>query len=69
MCTLTTVLAVDARGGPAGQSERRVQVLERPQVTEVEDRAEVDVEAVGALAGEHLLAARQRVTAAAASAG
>jgi hypothetical protein len=38
-----------------------VQVLERPQVAEVEDRAEVDVEAVGPLAGEHLDAAGEVV--------
>ena len=30
-----------------------VQVLERPQVAQVEDRAQVDVEALGALPGEH----------------
>ena len=35
------------------EPERRVQLLERAQDAEVEDRAQVDVEALGALAGEH----------------
>ena len=32
----------------------QVQVLERAQVGEIEDRAKIDIEAVGPLAGEHL---------------
>lgn len=39
--------------GQARQAEGGVQVRERAQDAEVEDRAEVDVEALGALAGEH----------------
>src|SRR5439155_10753737 len=49
---------VDAHRVRAGD---QVQVLERAQVGEIEDRAEVDVEAVRALAGEHLHAVGQRV--------
>ena len=37
----------------AGDVERGVQVLERPQVGQVEDRAQVDVEGFGPLPGEH----------------
>ena len=37
-----------------GHLVERVEVLERAQVAEVEDRAEVDVELLGALAGEDL---------------
>ena len=41
--------------------EIRCAVVERPQRPEVEDAAEVDVEGVGALAGEDLAAAGQVV--------
>ena len=57
---------VDAVGPHAGD---QVGAGEGPQVAEVEDRAEVDVEALGPLAGEHdLTASGSVVTAAAASA-
>ena len=39
----------------------QVQVLERAQRAQVEDAVQVDVEALGPLAGEDLSAARQRV--------
>ena len=43
------------------ETELRVQLLERPEVAEVEHGTEVDVEAFAALAGEHATAARQRL--------
>src|SRR5438270_7608950 len=39
----------------------QMQVLKRPQVAEVEDRAQVDIEPVGPLAGEDPAPARQDV--------
>ena len=45
----------------AGQAERGVQVRERPQVGQVEDRAQVDVEGLGPLPGEHRDPAAQLV--------
>ena len=50
-------------------AERRVQVLERPQVTQVEDRAQVDVEGIGPLAREHGCPAAQVVDRGAGQAG
>ena len=50
--------AVDARRR-GGRDE--VQILERAQRTEVEDRPQVDEEGVGPLTGEHLAAAREAV--------
>ena len=58
VCTFRPWSAVDARRG--GRRDE-VQVLERAQRAEVEDRAEVDEEAVGPLAGEDDPAAGQRV--------
>jgi hypothetical protein len=44
-----------------GQAEGGVVLLERPQVAQVEDCPEVDVEALGPLAGEDLSATGERV--------
>ena len=61
-CTFSSLVALT----PAAElrSVRRaedVEVLERAQVAQVEDRAQVDVEALGALAGEDLAAVAERV--------
>ena len=61
-CTFRWLVALTpAAAGQLGQPERGVQVLERPQVAQVEDRAQVDVEGLGALAGEHADPAAQAV--------
>ncbi len=39
--------------GRRGDHRRQVEVLERPQVAQVEDRADVDIEAIQSLSGEH----------------
>ena len=54
-CTLNDAQGIDAFGR-AGHVDQ-VQVLERAQVAEIEDRAEVDVETFAPLAGEDAAAA------------
>ena len=53
-CTLKSCVALTPC---AAAIAAEVQVLERPQVAQVEDRAEVDVEALEPLPGEHGVAA------------
>ena len=51
VCTFSWAVALTPGAGGSGH---QVEVLERPQRAEVEDRAEVDVEALDPLAGEDL---------------
>ena len=63
LCTLTALVAFTPGAGWVSSgtlSPKCVcKLLERPQIAEVEDRAEVDVEAFGALTREHLAAAAE----------
>ena len=50
LCTLSPWVPLTPAAAGEGSE---VQVLERPQRAQVEDAAQVDVEAIAALAGEH----------------